>query len=136
MGRFTVLEHTADVGLRAEGRDLPDLFETATRGMAEIAGVVAAEAREALGVGVAGGDLGGMLVDWLDEVLFVHDSRGEGVASVEIESVDTTRGVKGRVVLGSLPTEQQGTQIKAVTYHQLSVKPLDAGWEAVVFFDV
>jgi SHS2 domain-containing protein len=33
MGKYQILEHTADKGLAVEAESLPDLFETAARGL-------------------------------------------------------------------------------------------------------
>ena len=36
MGHSETFEHTADLGLRASGRDLSDLFETAAAGLFDV----------------------------------------------------------------------------------------------------
>ncbi len=133
---FEILEHTADVGLLAEGPTLEEVFAEAARGMAEIAGAWDPGPGEEVDIATEGGDLGSMLVDWLGEVLYVHDSRNHAIKDVDVSSV-AHEGVRGRIQVAPFsvaPTE--GVQIKAVTYHQLEVGPSDGGWTARVFFDV
>jgi SHS2 domain-containing protein len=138
MGTFELLEHTADVGLAAGAETLEALFETATEGMATIAGVWSPGNGEGdrLRIHLEGGDVEGLLVDWLNEVLYEHDSRRSALRNVEVEHVEES-AVTGFIELAPLSgRDDEGVQIKAVTYHQLRVRRADGGWEATVFFDV
>src|ERR687892_1502449 len=131
MAGFEILEHTADVGVRAFGESLPELFEQATRGLAHVAGIWTTGEGERVDVAVEGDDLGGLLVDWLSEILWLHDSRDMFLTSVEVASVD--RGVKGNVRLVARGSRAAtGTQVKAITYHQLRVERIAMGWKADV----
>ena len=76
MGGFELLEHTADVGVRARGATLEEAFEQATLGLAEVLGGRRPGPGDAVPVEVAAGDPGGLLVDWLNEVLWLHETRG------------------------------------------------------------
>ncbi len=135
---YEVLEHTADVGLRATAPTLEELFAEASRGMAELAGAWTGPGEgETVRLTVAGGDLEGLLVDWLGEILYVHDSRNTAIRSVALEAV-STEGATGRVTVSPLApdAEDEGTQIKAITFHQLEVRRKPEGWTARVFFDI
>ncbi len=136
MAGYDVLEHTADVGVRATGATLEETFEQATIGLAQIAGVWRPEFGERVDIDVVADDLGALLVDWLSEVLYLHDARGAAIAAVEIEAVEEHRA-RGSVVLGDLGEGiAEGTQVKAITYHQLTVERATGGWVAQVFFDI
>jgi SHS2 domain-containing protein len=136
LGSYDVLEHTADIGLVARAVDLNDLFATATEGMATIAGVYRPGGGESVRIHVEGSDVEGLLVDWLNEVLYEHDSRGAALRAVTMASVESS-AVTGSIEVTPLSDrDDEGIQIKAVTYHQLEVKRTDDGWEARVFFDV
>ena len=137
MAGYEVLEHTADVGLRVRSEDLAGVFAAAAEGMADIAGVFRpGRGREEVAVALESRDVEGLLVDWLNEVLYQHDARGAALQGVRIdEAGDTT--VSGVLLLAPLEAQdEEGVQIKAVTYHQLEVKRSREGWEATVFFDV
>ena len=136
MGSYEVLEHTADVGLRAVASDLAELFETAAEGMAAIAGVHRPGRGEPVAIALESSDLEGLLVDWLNEVLYQHDSRGAALRTARVWEVDDT-SVRATIELAPLDErDDEGIQIKAVTYHQLAVRKTEDGWEAMVFFDV
>jgi SHS2 domain-containing protein len=141
VGSYEVLEHTADIGLRARAADLEDLFQTAARGMATIAGVYRPGAGEDVAVELESSDLEGLLVDWLNEVLYQHDSRGAAVTGVKVRDLEDSR-LKGILQIAPLDErDEEGIQIKAVTYHQIDVSRIgggrdEDGWEATVFFDV
>jgi len=160
---FEILEHTADIGLRAYGRSLEELFENAAWGLAEIldvgrsAPVIGAAAVDAAtptrspaarSRGAPGGyaprpttivlgpaDIEALLVDWMNELILLTE---EGKACVAAVQVDTVRedALQARVDLVDCDPLPEGTDLKATTYHQLSVREVADGWEATVYFDV
>jgi SHS2 domain-containing protein len=148
MHGYELLEHTADVGVRARGRTVEEVFEQATLGLAELIGGQAGEdgataappeaqaPGEAVTVRVEAGDLGGLLVDWLGEVLYLHEVREAAVGSVRVTHAGDGRA-EGTVVLRPVTGGRfEGTQVKAVTYHRLRVEPDAGGWVAEVYLDV
>ena len=132
---FELLEHTADIGVRARGATLEEAFEQATLGLAEVQGALAPGPGDPVPVEVSAADPGGLLVDWLNEVLWLTETRRAGVAGVRVERVgDGT--ASGAVVLSSGPAPD-GTFVKAVTYHRLRVEPNPGGgWLVEVYLDV
>lgn len=135
MAPYEVLEHTADVGIRARADTLEGLFREATLGLLGITGATAQGVGEAVPIEVSARDLGGALVEWLDEVLYLQDARDAVITDVELEAVD--EGVaRGTVGVAPRATTLEGTAVKAVTYHQLRVEREEDGWVAEVYFDV
>ena len=133
---FELLEHTADVGIRARGATLEEAFEQATLGLAEVQGALAPGPGEPVPVEVAAADPGGLLVDWLNEVLWLAESRQAALAGVRVERVGDG-AARGSVVLASGGPAPDGTFVKAVTYHRLRVEPdPDGGWLAEVYLNV
>ena len=132
---FEVLEHTADIGLRARGRTLEELFENACRGTLEILGATGEAATEEEVVRVQAADLGALLVDLLNEVIYLVDARRARVARVEVERASPD-GVVARIGWAPGPPDLPGTELKAATYHQLAVEHAPDGYEATVYFDV
>jgi SHS2 domain-containing protein len=136
MGRFELLEHTADVGVRARGATLEEAFEQAALGLAEVLGARRPGPGEAVAVEVTAGDTGGLLVDWLNEVLWLHETRGHAaIAEVRVERVGDGRA-SGSVTFSSTDPPADGTFVKAVTYHRLRVDRDAGGWLAEVYLDV
>jgi SHS2 domain-containing protein len=144
MGGFELLEHTADVGIRARGATLEEAFEQATLGLAEVLGALRPDAsppggaggREPVAVAVTAGDPGALLVDWLNEVLWLHEVRGHAaITAVRVERVSGDRAA-GSVTFSSTGRPADGTFVKAVTYHRLRVGRDAGGWLAEVYLDV
>ena len=132
---FEILEHTADVGVRSWGLSIEETFRQATLGLLDIVGAWAPGKGSAEVIEVEARDLGGLLVDWLGEVLYLQEVRDVVVSAVNVDSVADGRA-RGSVELAQRPKEIEGTAVKAITYHQLSVEPQDSGWVATVFFDI
>lgn len=139
MARFEILEHTADVGIRAEGVDLSAVFEQATLGLLDIVGTwaPAREAAEEVELAIEADDVGALLVDWLGEVIYIGDSRDAVVTAIEMSEVTEHRAAG---TLGIAPRDEAayegGTQVKAITYHRLAVDQTDGAWSATVYVDV
>lgn len=133
--RFEILEHTADVGLRAWGATLEELFAAATEAVAYIAGVWEPGPGEEIAIEAEAADREGLLVAWLSETLYLFDSRGGALGGVRVASV--SRGsCRGSVTLRELQDPDEGVQVKAVTYHQLEVAEGAEGWTATVYLDI
>ena len=135
---FEVIEHPADVGFRAYGATLEELFTNAALAMlslgCELAGV---EEREQHEIVATGADRESLLYAWLAEILAVADAEQLAFRRVEIIELapQSARGMaygerfdKARHVAG--------TYIKAVTYHQLCVEQTQNDWRAQVYLDV
>jgi protein archease len=136
MGGFELLPHTADIGIRASGTSLEEVFEQATIGLAEVLGALRpGPAGEPTPVTVEAGDPGALLVDWLNEVLWLHEVRQAAVAAVRVERVADGRA-SGSVTLSSTGPPVDGTFVKAATYHHLKVEQGADGWLAEVYLDV
>ena len=151
-GGYELLEHTADIGIRARGATLEAAFEQATRGLAEVLGALVPEeprppgrsrsaggsegTAEPVRVEVSADDPGGLLVDWLNEVLWLQEVRQAAVAGVRVERV-TGSGASGWVAFSGDGPAPDGTFVKAVTYHRLRVEPdPGGGWLIEVYLDV
>ena len=135
---FEIVEHTADTGLRAFGRSLPELYENAARGMLSLM-VRPESVRPAVEetVEVEGSDAVDLLVAWLHEILYRFDAQRQAIAAVRVEAFDKWRlraTLKGETFD---PRRHQALgEIKAVTYHTARVEPVENGWVAEVLFDV
>ena len=133
---FEVLEHTADIGLRARGATVEEAFEQATLGLAEILDAWRpGEGGERLQIEVRDGDLGGLLVDWLNEVLYVLEVRGAALGGVRVERVGP-HAVSGTLTLVPADGWLEGVGVKATTYHRLRVEQVGDGWLIEVYFDI
>lgn len=139
MGRFEVLPHTADVGFRAWGETLEDLFATAAMAMFNLEyDPASVPPVDSVRVGAGGDDLEGALFGWLSELIWLHDTEGFVPGEVRVDSITGVFEIRG-TALGSLLGDwfvQTGPQLKAVTMHGLSVVRRAREYEATVYVDV
>jgi SHS2 domain-containing protein len=122
---FGVFDHTADVGVRAWGPDLPAAFAHAARGLfsllVPLAAVRETTARE---IAVAAGDPESLLVAWLDELLFVFETEGLVFARFEVALPSaTTLAATAHGEPFDPARHRGGVVVKAATYHQIAVDP-------------
>jgi protein archease len=133
---FEILEHTADIGIRSWGPTLASCFEQSALGLAEILGARSgrpAEGRAA--VRAEAGDREGLLVDFLNELLLLHERDEVAFAEVRVLEVDD-RVARADVGVVPLAAETETTGVKAATYHGLEVRDVPDGVEARVYLDV
>lgn len=137
---FEVLEHTADVGLLARGRTLEEVFANAALGLAEILGRRAEGLADGspVAVRVSSGDLEALLVEWLNEVLFELERRDVCLVGARIREVRAGEEpvLEGELLVLECPEPPEGTEVKAATYHQLSLAAEGGGYRATVYLDV
>ena len=135
---FEILEHTADVGIKAYGSTLPELFVNAGRGLIALAlSPSAVGPVQSLPLSVRGEDREDLLVQWLSEILYFLDAEGWFFCDFRIQQLQAN-ALAGEG-LGECRTEagqRPRSVVKAVTYHQVSVQETPEGWEAVVYFDI
>lgn len=133
---YEILEHTADVGLRAWGPTPHVALEQAGWALADILGAKAEPPGTVHGVTAEATDLGALAVAFLDELLFLHEREEAGFAAIRVRRAAGGR-VEAEVELRPLGGEPGGTAVKAATYHQLGVRTaLDGATELTVYLDV
>ena len=135
---YEVFEHTADVGLHAYGRTLPELFVNAAAGMeslmvapAQIQTQVSREVR------AEGHDLVALLVSWLNELIFLFDTEYLLLKQFEISELTET-SLHATVAGEPYNAERHdlSSAIKAVTWHEAEVQPITDGYQARIIFDI
>ena len=138
MNDFRLLAHTADMGIEATGDSRAEVFVAAAQGLKNmIFGDAPVAPRQSTPVSLDGGDTGELLVAWLGEILYLFEVRGLVPAEFVIHEITET----------SLRSEVRGEpfdpkrhpierEVKAITYHQLSVERDGQGWHARVYVDL
>jgi protein archease len=135
---FEILEHPADIGFRAFGGTLAELFENAAVALLSIAGEIEDVApRNEHHLEASATDYESLLVAWLSEVLYWFDGkriafRQFGVREMEPGRVTAVAWGEPRDVIRHRPK----LIVKAVTWHQLKVSRRGNGWVADVYLDV
>ncbi len=135
---FREIEHTADLGIEIEADTADELFRCAGLALFSLMvspkGVNACEEREETVQAEGWEDL---LHDWLSRLLYRFLQEGFIATTITIDDIDSTH-VHARLAGEKLDYKRHDfeTEIKAVTYHQLSVTCESGRWRARVIFDV
>ena len=138
MKRYETFDHTADIGIRAFGRTVEEVFANAAYALfdqlTDLRKVGDGAIQE---ISVEGADREDLLIRWLGELLFLCQGRGYLFKEFSILHLDSNflRAIaRGEIFDPS--RHRFKTEIKAVTYHQVEVKLKDKGWEGKVVFDI
>ena len=138
MQPFRTLEHTADVGFEAFGATREEAYANAARALMNlIVDLETVAPREHVPLRITGPDAQSLLVNWLSEILFLHDADGWVFRDFEIKSL--TEGSLSAVARGEKfqrSRHQLKMQVKAITYHQLALEESPHGWRAQVYVDI
>ena len=135
---YTVIDHTADTGVRVRAEDLPGLFAEAARAMFEqITETRDVSADHVETVAVDGIDRTDLLINWLRELLFLFAGKGLLIKDVRIDAIDDGY-VAGQAAGEPYDPQKHDieTEIKAVTYYGAEVEPVPEGWTATIIFDI
>jgi protein archease len=131
--RYEEIEHTADVGIRAFGRTTDELFEAAAEGMFSlIADLRKVRPKGEVEVHVTGDGLNRLFVNWLSELLVLHET--QNVLMSKFEAKVSANRADGRAWGERIDKRRHGLKlaIKAVTTHRLRIDP-GAGVAEVIF---
>ncbi|MHC5113219.1 MAG: archease [Planctomycetota bacterium] len=138
---FETFEHTADIGLRVRAPDLATLLAEAARAMFSVIvpDLEAIRPAQEVALRIEEPDPAYLLVDWLSELLFTFDTRRLVFADFTVQTDHPTSGGLSAVARGEvldLDRHPVRHEIKAITYHDLTVTESDGGWLAEVIIDV
>ena len=122
--RFRLIEHTADTGLIAFGKDLPEAYANAAFGMFSImADLNTVKEVETRTIEVHEEDLESLLFEWLNRLLFFFDAEMLLLKRFDIVEFEETR-LKA-ICYGEKHDPKRHRQIKigvkSATYHTLTV---------------
>ena len=135
---YRLIDHTADFGIRVFGPDAGSLYEAAGRAMFDqICDPARLTGPDTRNLSVAGADWPDLMVNWLRELLFLWTGDEKVVTVIDIRQISETT-VSARVAAERYAPNRHHIlhEIKAVTYHQIDVTPVQDGWQAVVVFDI
>lgn len=133
--RYEEIDHTADVGIRAYGSSLNELFANAAEGMFSL--IVDLDGVKAIGeveVRLEAEDVVTLLVRWLSELLYLHETQRYlfRLFKVEVRDGSLRATAAGETIDKS--RHELRLAIKAVTRHGLTVDPKKG--IAQVIFDI
>lgn len=135
---FETFDHTADIGLRVSAATLEELFVEAARGLTSLLIENIDDIRPALTetIQLAGTETDYLLFDWLNELLFRFET--SKLLCCEFKLRLNEQGLEA-MVRGepSDPARHRlAHEVKAITYHGLSVQHTESGWQTELILDI
>lgn len=134
---FELFEHTADLGVRVRAASRAELVAPAIDGLyAAIGGVEPDAATQGRTLDFTGDDPALLLRDLLAEVLYLFENQHLLVVGTTVDVFDGCH-LRVHVQLAPVPADASfDREVKAVTYHALSIAPVADGYEAVFIVDI
>lgn len=136
---YEPIDHTADAGMWVYGRDHAELFAHAAWALFDmISDAETIRLQQSMTITIDGAaDWEDLLIRWLGELLYLYDTERFLCGSASLTALSSTQ-LTAQVQGESFDPSRHpiDTEIKAVTYHQVTVEPCDTGWRARVIFDV
>jgi len=133
--RYRLLEHTADAMVEAYGKDLGERFGNAAYAMFDqITDIGKVEPKGELRVVLSGESREQLLVDFLQELLYIHDAEGLLFSEFDVRTDGRSLEayVRGEEFDGSRHPKR--SLVKGVTYHKLEID--DGKGTVTILFDV
>lgn len=135
---FRVIEHPADIGLEARGRNFPEVFSNLGHGLMHlILDAASVRPSEQRIITLTAEDREQLVVRWLTELLYLFDGQrfiAGGILVKEISPTTLKATLEGEILDPGRHLTR--LDIKAVTYHQLEIKEDGTGVVIRVFLDI
>ncbi len=138
MEPYERIEHTADIGIKAYGKDLKELFANAVKGLISIL-LPGARISHSLDhpIDIKGKDLKELFVNLLEEVLYqlnVKKFITGSISIIRLGKFELTAKLSGEPL--DINKHQIEYDIKGVTFHQLKFEKEDDLLTVSVIFDI
>ena len=135
--RHRWVDHTSEVQLQVSAESLAGLAAEAGRALGLLV------LRQTPGnpegppriLEVSSVDREALLVDWLNEILFVGETERWVPIEFEVEVVEEYP-VRLKATARGVPVDEVPSSVKAATFHGLRVEERDGSWRAELVFDV
>lgn len=138
MLKYLLIDHTADIGIDIFGATLQELFTHAAFALFDIiTDLSKVDNTIEYTLEISGIDREQLLVNWLTELLYLHDVKT--LLFKDFYITDMKDNHLKATIRGEAFIENKhviNTEIKAVTYHSLSIARKDHQWKARVIFDL
>ena len=139
MKQYEYIDHTADVGLRAYGMRLDELFQNAALGLTNLI-TDEKKIKETIikNIRIIEPSIDSLLVSWLNELIYIFDTESILFRRFEVSELDSSRlRARGYGEKVDSSRHRLKTGVKAATYHMLSVNQDEDGvYQVRVIFDI
>jgi len=135
---YEFFDHTADMGIRVRAATMAELLMPAAEGLyAAIGELVAVGNESSVQFEFQGDDPSVLLRDFLTELLILFERDKRRVVAVADAAFTESRLT---VTAKSAPIDAERSvfhrEVKAITYHELNIRPIPGGYEATIIVDI
>lgn len=137
MKTYELIEHTADIGIRVQGKDLKELFANAAEAIFDIIAEKSTKSppEETIEIRQSAEDTEELFINWLNELLSLSSAKELIFSKFLIKKIDRNR-LEAAVIGSPMEGYKVNVEVKAATYHQLKLQESESGWQAEVILDV
>jgi SHS2 domain-containing protein len=135
MKKYEILEHKADLKIRAFGQDKKELFRNALIAMSSARRAKIKNQKSKIkSIKIKSSNLDSLLVDFLSEINYLNEVNQEVYNNVKFDKF-SDRELEGEIFGNKV--ERFELVIKGVTYHDLGIhQKKDGTWQATILFDI
>jgi SHS2 domain-containing protein len=135
---FETFDHTADLGLRVRAAGVDSLFQEAAVGLFSVLVDNLEDVRpiQEVSLRIDGTEKDYLLFDWLNELLYRFETEHLLFSQFDVHVNDAGLTATARGEPIDRDRHRLAHEVKAITYHQLSVKHSENGWCAEVIVDI
>ena len=138
MKQFEIIDISGDVGIKAFGGSIEEVFKNSAIGMYSlITDLKGVKGQKTINISSESNSLEGLLVSWLNELIFHFDAYnfiGKDIVILEMSDRKLKANVKGEEF--DPERHERKLLLKAATYHRLKVEKVRDIWEADIIFDI
>lgn len=145
MKPYEPIDISGDAGIRAYGETLEEAFVNAATGMFSLmTSLEGINERRAVDLSLESGSLDGLLVSWLNELIFRFDAYGFVGRKITLQELthpgSNSSSFKLRASISGEDFDPERHEskllIKAATYHGLKIEKTGDVWQIDVIFDI
>lgn len=131
--KYQILEHPADLKIKAWGKNLEELFNHILQAINEATQPEVLDQSITTEIKIKSENLENLLVDFLSEVIYQTDLN-DCVYQKAVFKKLNEQELEGEIFGQKIKTFK--TEIKAVTWHDLEIKRENDIWQATIIFDI
>lgn len=140
MKEIQILDISGDIGIKATGKSLEEAFVNAALGMYSlITNIEEFLESKTINVSTESDSLEGLLVSYLNELIFHFDTYGFIGKKIKIKiNKNDSYNLKASITGEEFDPERHERKllVKAATYHKIRVEKINDIWEINVIFDI
>lgn len=135
--KFRFLQHTADIKFQAYGNSLREAFENSALALFNAIYDGKVKENKKFKIKVSGNDLENLLYNFLEEILFLIDSKNLLPEKIKILKFDEKKfKIDAEIIGDDAKNYEISMHVKAITYNDMLIKNLKDKFEIQVVLDI